>query len=96
MTCRTDCGRCIYCTEHDDYGPAWRNPRFQAATSTLGGHAGTESDVGGESSPVDVEVSRRPSAPVLGQEGGEPVDLLAALARSIEKAKAARRDGGER
>lgn len=34
MTCKTDCGRCVYCTEHDDYGPAWRNPLFQAATST--------------------------------------------------------------
>lgn len=36
-----------------------------------------------------------PPAPVLGRDGGEPVDLLAALARSIEKAKAARLDGGE-
>ena len=33
MTCKTDCGRCIDCTEHDDYGPAWRNPLFQAAPS---------------------------------------------------------------
>lgn len=71
--CATDCGRCIDCIEADDYAPTWRNPRFQAATSTLGGHAGTESDVGGESSPVGVEAPAGPSAPVLGRDGGEHV-----------------------
>lgn len=37
-----------------------------------------------------------PLAPALPRDGGEPVDLLAALGRSIEKARASRLDGGER
>ncbi len=63
---------CAHDRETDEWpAPTWRNPRFQAATSTLGGHAGTESDVGAESSPVGVEAPARPSAPVLGRDGGE-------------------------
>lgn len=42
MTCKTDCGRCVYCTEHDDYGPAWRNPLFQPAASPDQGRPATE------------------------------------------------------
>lgn len=73
MTCKTDCGRCVYCTEHDDYGPAWRNPRFQAATSALGGHAGTETRERDENvhAPALTADGFTAALRALGRDGGE-------------------------
>ena len=59
--CRTDCGRCIDCIESDDYAPTWRNPRFEAPVSAVEAPKAL-GDVGG---------AARPSAPVLGRDGGE-------------------------
>lgn len=73
MTCKTDCGRCVYCTEHDDYGPAWRNPLFQAATSTDRGRPATETPRGDDGALAGVRNAGRPVVPVLGRDGGEHV-----------------------
>lgn len=63
MTCKTDCGRCVYCAEHDDYGPAWRNPLFREPVS----------DVEASGALGDGQGAARPVAPVLGRDGGEHV-----------------------
>lgn len=59
MPCN-DCGTCITCTETDDYGPAWRNPRFREPVSA--------SEASGALG--DVDDAPVPSVAILGRDGG--------------------------
>ena len=71
--CKTDCGRCIDCIETDDYAPTWRNPRFQAATSTDSARPATETRR--EPEPVHAPALTRDgftaALRALGRDGGE-------------------------
>lgn len=72
--CASDCGRCIDCIETDEWpAPTWRNPRFQAATSTLGGHAGTETPREPENvhAPALTVAGFTAALGALGRDGGE-------------------------
>lgn len=69
--CASDCGRCIDCIETDDYAPTWRNPRFQAATSTDRHRPARLERWDGKDAQPPIDVPAGPPAPVLGRDGGE-------------------------
>lgn len=66
--CATDCGRCIDCIETDDYGPAWRNPRFREPVSDVEA-SGALGDGQGAARPSE---STHICTTTLTRDGGEP------------------------
>ena len=71
--CASDCGLCIDCIETDDYAPTWRNPRFQAATSTETARPATETRERDENvhAPALTVPGFTAALRALGRDGGE-------------------------